>query len=160
MSDSILKYVTWDSTTGWKGGCQLDNYSSTIDRNECSPVEGTPENWTEKFKTVNVALQRHMYCFSFVVAWLMIWLLHNQFAVVMVPLYPGNTTSKILKWTLVHLPSTLFTFAVILKFRSQHGRLPQTTNNTEEQEQLLTLRDEIMKEVNLDVTLLPDEFAR
>jgi len=25
---------------------------------------------------------------------------------------------------------------------------------------LLTLRDEVMKELNLDVTLLPDEFAR
>lgn len=51
-------------------------------------------------------------------------------------------------------------FAVILKFRSQHGRLPQTTTSTGEREQLLTLRDEVMKELNLDVALLPDEFAR
>jgi len=31
---------------------------------------------------------------------------------------------------------------------------------TKEKEQLLTLRDEVMQELNLDVTLLPDEFAR
>jgi len=30
---------------------------------------------------------------------------------------------------------------------------------TKEKEQLLTLRDEVMQELNLDVTLLPDEFA-
>ena len=53
-----------------------------------------------------------------------------------------------------------FHFAVILKFRSQYGRLPQTTTNTSEKEHLLTLRDEVMKQLNLDVTLLPDEFAR
>jgi len=29
-----------------------------------------------------------------------------------------------------------------------------------EKDQLLTLRDEVMKELNLDGTLLPDEFAR
>ena len=29
-----------------------------------------------------------------------------------------------------------------------------------EKEHLLTLRDEVMKELNLEVTLLPDEFAR
>lgn len=51
-------------------------------------------------------------------------------------------------------------FAVILRFQSQYGRLPQTTMNTGERENLLTLRDEVMKELNLDVTLLPDEFAR
>jgi len=50
-------------------------------------------------------------------------------------------------------------FAVILKFQSQYGRLPQTSMTTKEKEQLLTLRDEVMQELNLDVTLLPDEFA-
>jgi len=53
-----------------------------------------------------------------------------------------------------------FHFAVILRFRSQHGRLPQTSMTTTEKDQLLTLRDEVMKELNLDGTLLPDEFAR
>ena len=47
-------------------------------------------------------------------------------------------------------------FAVILKFRSQYGRLPQTGDK----EQLLRLRDDVMKELNLDVTLLPEEFSR
>lgn len=63
--------------------------------------------------------------------------------------------AKILK----RLPSVYFMLKVILKFRSQYGRLPQTTISTSEKEHLLTLRDEVMKELNLDVTLLPDEFA-
>ena len=53
-----------------------------------------------------------------------------------------------------------FHFAVILRFRSQYGRLPQSFMTTTEKEHLLKLRDEVMKELNLDVTLLSDEFAR
>ncbi|KAJ7373165.1 SUMO-activating enzyme subunit 1 [Desmophyllum pertusum] len=66
-----------------------------------------------------------------------------------------NRTEKILK----RLPSVYFMIKVILRFQSQYGRLPQTTMNTGERDNLLTLRDEVMKELNLDVTLLPDEFA-
>ena len=50
-------------------------------------------------------------------------------------------------------------FTVLLRFRSQYGRLPQTSTSSEDKEKLLILRDEIMKELNLDVTLLPEEFA-
>lgn len=58
-----------------------------------------------------------------------------------------------------YLFSTPLHFAVIQRFQSQYSRLPQTNTNPEEQEQLLKLRDEVMKELNLDLTLLPDEFA-
>lgn len=62
---------------------------------------------------------------------------------------------KILK----RLPSVYFMIKVLLRFRSQYGRLPQTSTSSEDKEKLLILRDEIMKELNLDVTLLPEEFA-
>jgi len=63
--------------------------------------------------------------------------------------------AKILK----RLPSVYFIVKVILRFQSQFGRLPQTATNAEEREQLLRLRDDVMKELNLDLALLPDEFA-
>jgi len=63
--------------------------------------------------------------------------------------------AKILK----RLPSVYFIVKVILRFQSQFGRLPQTAINPEEREPLLRLRDEVMKELNLDLALLPDEFA-
>lgn len=66
-----------------------------------------------------------------------------------------NKPAKILK----RLPSVYFIVKVILRFQSQYGRLPQTNKNPKEKEHLLVLRDEVMKELNLDQTLLPDEFA-
>nr|XP_058952031.1 SUMO-activating enzyme subunit 1-like [Pocillopora verrucosa] len=62
---------------------------------------------------------------------------------------------KILK----RLPSVYFMIKVLLRFRSQYGRLPQTSTSSGDKEKLLILRDDIMKELNLDVTLLPEEFA-
>lgn len=63
--------------------------------------------------------------------------------------------AKILK----RLPSVYFIVKVLLQFQSRYSRLPHCITNPEDREHLLLLRDEVMKELNVDVKLLPDEFA-
>lgn len=61
--------------------------------------------------------------------------------------------------TLKRLPSVYFIVKVILEFQRQYNRRPQTVTNPEDIENLIKLRDEVLKELNLNQTLLADEFA-
>ena len=54
----------------------------------------------------------------------------------------------------------MFYFEVILQFQRQYERRPQMVTNPEDVENLIKLRDEVMEELNLNQTLLADEFAR
>ncbi|KAK2560347.1 SUMO-activating enzyme subunit 1 [Acropora cervicornis] len=69
------------------------------------------------------------------------------------------TETVVVQKTLKRLPSVYFIVKVILEFQRQYDRRPQTVTNPEDIENLIKLRDEVLKELNLNQTLLADEFA-